>query len=227
MLSTSSMTFLPIRNWRECDSYEDIFRDIRLIDTTKDIAYESSLLYDTLCGQSWTLGGDRECMWKVFSNLNNGIDDIAVLVKSTVGDMKQLIDYSFHQDGCTIHFNTSKIDNVTYLSEAEIKSWVASIKTIKPEDVMEYAVKAAFLKRERRENGYDYTQEHEVRCVAWGDDEQDNRNNGIVFKNLSPSLFKEFILDPRLSDDVAQQIREQLIDRGIDPGIIRKSSLQI
>ncbi len=221
LLATHELSFQKVSAWKTTDPFEDIFRECTLHSPDLICALHVSNFCDQLYGQSWTLQADKMHMWKEFSIIDDSLEKVSVLVKTTVSDLQSIIGYSTVINGYSF-FNTRRVGKVSYLEQNEIISWIESLKNINPTEIQQYAEVAAFIKRKKRNDGYDYSREEEIRCLAWGEDEEKDL---FIFKDVDTMVFSEYVLDPRLTRDQSIFVKERLMELGVDEKIIHPSHL--
>lgn len=220
-LSEHKMSFNTISAWKKTDKFEDIFLGCNLRNPNFICALPVSTFCDRLYGQSWTLEADKLHMWEQYSTIDNTLENVSVMLKTRVSDMERVMGCYIKGDAGYIMFPDTKVAAVDYKNEDEIIEWISSIETIRPEEIQRLAVQAAFLKRKKNREGYNYETENEIRCVT----SDNSGKERLTFNDVSPNIISEYTLDPRLTGSQIKKIREQLIQLGVKPKDIHTSSI--
>ena len=76
----------------------------------KDILVSTEEIIDRTYGQSWTLKEESDAMWRIYSNIKNGIKDSAVRIKVRVDNLFNVV---YTDDGCMA---TTSIGQVQYVN---------------------------------------------------------------------------------------------------------------
>lgn len=217
MLRNEENHFVKVSSWADNeggDSFEGLFQRLNLYCDDQHYQIKVSQCCDQLYGQSWTFIPDTWPMWASYSHPDN-IDNVAVLVRTTVNHLVTMMIDSFDYSGHNIDFVTNQIGRVEYKNQKEIDEWLLSLGRFPIEKVQEYNLRYSLLKRKS------YSFEHEIRCLAWGEDMDKEQKSFHIEK----SMFDQFICDPRLGSSAFDRIRKRLLELKIDGNLVIKSSL--
>lgn len=204
MLETRKLRFDNIKKWE--DVYENFVdkEDIILLNSKRETI--SSL---ACYGQSWTTLEESDAMWRIYSPTRQ-----AVRVSSTYPLIRRVF-WAWnknHKDNLII----PTIDYVFYAGEDEINKWLLSNTPINHWAFLELQDEGLFIKR------LEFEHEREVRVVF--SSYKDKRD--FVEIDFDPhQVFREIVIDPRVSEDEFVEQRDNLIARGFDGAKIRKSTL--
>lgn len=212
------MEFTKVSSWKTGDSFEDLLRDLSSVSTDGTLAIANSTACDPLFGQSWTIDSNKSGQWEHFAKGYDCLDKVNIMVKTTISDLMNLIDDSvLCHNKSIITFNDRIIGRVKYKTEEEIKNWLSSLGAFPIEKVQDLYAQYALFKRRNNDYGVDYTIEDEVRCLAWGvDDDADV----ITFQPFNPSIFSGYVVDPNASKEISLIVREELINLGVAPNAL-------
>ena len=206
MLETGKFRFDNIKKWE--DVYENFVdkEDVNLLNSTKD----GNMLGSTLFGQSWTTQEESDAMWRIYSNAG-------YVVRVVTG-----YPLLFHVlvEWMTDHKDTPMtitIDHVYYADENEINEWLLSNSPMNLWAFIELREEGIFIKRREFEH------EKEVRAILRS---SKNDKREYIELNFDPNkVFREIVIDPRVSEDEFIRQRDCLVNRGFDMSKIRKSTL--
>lgn len=180
----------------------------------KDILVSAEEIIDRTYGQSWTLKEESDAMWRIYSNIKNGIKDSAVRIKVSVDNLFNVV---YTDDGCMA---TTSIGQVQYVNAEKFEE----IRGRMSEDASgasnfsELVNKCLFTKREP------FAHEEEVRIIISKSTEKPS-DEYIEYNIHDLTIFEEFILDPRLKEMEVCSVMEQIKQYDIPGERIRKSSL--
>jgi len=201
------------------DPYENFFlKQNFVLRNGKRVSREMiDLCFSGIFGQSWTKKKSSDAMWRIYSLIPNksncikDLGDVAVRIKTLPQQIMDEIAPSLR--GCS-----AEIREVEYKTEYEIKEWVKHLPTITQDNMANLILTSLFLKRDSFEH------EDEVRLIIHVPSE---KQFGEVLRiPITPiRIVSEFVMDPRLSNDLVTIIRNELIHLGVDKGKIRKSRL--
>ncbi len=206
MLETGKFRFDNIKKWE--DVYENFVdkEDVNLLNSTKD----GNMLGSTLFGQSWTTQEESDAMWRIYSNTGYVVRVMTVYPLL----FHVLVDWmTDHKDTPT----TITIDHVYYADENEINEWLLSNSPMNLWAFIELQEEGIFIKRREFEH------EKEVRALLRS---SINDKREYIELNFDPhKVFREIVIDPRVSEDEFIRQRDCLVNRGFDMSKIRKSTL--
>lgn len=205
MLDTKVFRFDNIKKWE--DVYENFVdkEDVNLLNS-KHTNLHRSVYY----GQSWTTQEESDAMWRIYSDAKYSVRVMTVypLLFSVLVEW-----ITRHRDNTM----TITIDRVFYADEDEINKWLLSNSPMNFWAYNELLSEGLFIKRREFEH------EKEVRVVLRGSykDEKD-----YIELDFDPNkVFREIVIDPRVSDDEFILQRDSLVAHGFDVNKIRKSTL--
>lgn len=216
-LSQNKMEFMPISSWIKTDSFEGLFHRLHIKSIDHSIVVNVINACDALYGQCWTVDSAIKDQWEHFSWKGKDIGEIRIKVKTTIKDICGLIDDTIISDEHDIIFDDRIIGRVKYKTDDEITDWLCSLGPFPIEKVQELSVQYALMKRIVNEKGINYTVEDEVRCLVWGESGNPEK---LVFKLPDPGIFTEFEIDPYISTDLHNIVRNGLIKEGVAPDSI-------
>lgn len=206
MLETGKFRFDNIKKWE--DVYENFVdkEDVNLLNSTKD----GNMLGSTLFGQSWTTQEESDAMWRIYSNTGYVVRVMTVYPLLFHVLVEWMTD---HKDTPT----TITIDHVYYADENEINEWLLSNSPMNLWAFIELQEEGIFIKRREFEH------EKEVRAILRS---SKNDKREYIELNFDPhKVFREIVIDPRVSEDEFIRQRDCLVNRGFDMSKIRKSTL--
>ena len=160
-------------------------------------------------GQSWTTREESDAMWRIYSNAGSAVrvKTVYPLLFCALGDWNEK-----HKDD--IIWPT--IDYVNYADEDEINKWLQSNSPMNYWAFGELQREGLFVKRREFEH------EKEVRVIMRSHKEE----RDYIEIDFDPhKVFREIVIDPRVSEDEFTRQRDNLIARGFDGNKIRKSTL--
>ena len=215
ILEEKKMSFKRVLSWasNDGDSFEALFSRQRLKSDGNEVLKVSDFC-SYLYGQSWTSLPDTFEMWCNLSDLMK-LENVAVMVRTRVSSLMSVMDDSIKHYGHSISFNDRLIGKVEYLQQNQIDEWFLSLGSFHAEDVANYQIQYALMKR----RSFEY--ENEIRCLAWEADKKED----ILSFDILPNMFDEFVLDPRLTAEESQKVCLILRDLGISRMKIKQSSL--
>ena len=216
ILTSKKMRFNRVSSWSDKDSFEALFRGYFLVSSDKSAVVAVSDACEMLYGQSWTLTPNTMAMWDRYSS-TFCLDNAAIMVKTTVGDIRRTIEDSVQVGNNSIVFNDRMIEKMHYFEEGEINEWFRSLGAFPVEKVQDYNILYAFLKRKKQRCPFvDFTIEDEVRCLAWGSDSEDS----YIEFSIDDKLFHDYMIDPRLCERRRDKLKAKLIKLGVPGKII-------
>lgn len=161
------------------DPHEDIVGRLPVNDALPKHQYHAFRNFDSFFGQSWSLNGNSDAMWKIYSKNNEGL-----LIKSTIKKFSLIQDIELALFGKIIYYNDLK-EGLTKMSEEELKRTNTD------------NLKLSLLKRKAFEH------EDEVRFITSNKhikSEFESKANSVEL-DLDPQSFLEnIIIDPRAPD---------------------------
>lgn len=206
MLETGKFRFDNIKKWE--DVYENFVdkEEICLLNSKRD------KMYGRVCyGQSWTEQEESDAMWRIYSPAKNTVrvKTVYPLIHSVFGEWNK-----DHQDNPI----WPTIDRVFYADEDEINKWLVSNTPMNHWAFIELQCESLFIKRREFEH------EKEVR-VIFTDYKQEEEKEYVEVDFDPNKVFREIVVDPRVSDEEFAQQRDSLVACGYEGNRIRKSTL--
>lgn len=205
MFETKVIRFDNIKKWE--DVYENFVdkEDIHLLNSKRDDIFRS-----TYYGQSWTVQEESDAMWRIYSpkRLSVRVMTAFPLIFGVCGSWNE-------KHGDAPMWPT--IDYVSYAGEDEINKWLMSNSPMNYWAFSEMQTEGLFIKR------LEFAHEMEVRVILRNDkmDEQE-----YIELEFDPhKLFREIVIDPRVSGDEYIRQRDSLVEQGYGIEKIRKSTL--
>lgn len=170
-------------------------------------------------GQSWTTREETDVMWRIYSKEDNtgGVNKSRILFGVRIGTTaRKLLKLIYVDDSSMAN---AWIGKVRYMSEAEINQTLSGgISAINN------ALADSFF---NKRNEFDH--EWEFRAMTLLDSNTIRKTQSykrIAFDVLDMEDFIEsYVLDPRLTPDNYDILRNQLITMGVNPSKIKQSSL--
>lgn len=170
-------------------------------------------------GQSWTTRGETDAMWRIYSkeDKTNGVNNTRIFygvrIETTV---RKLLDVIYVDDSSMAN---TWIGKVRYMTESEINQTLSGgVK-----GVNDALANSFFNKR------IEFDHEKEFRAMTLLDSLTISKTcnyKRIAFDIADIEDFIEsYVLDPRLSLDNYNLLREQLISLGVNPAKIKQSLL--
>ena len=204
MLETKVLRLDNIKKWE--DVYENFVdkEDINLLNSSRE-----EMMPTVYYGQSWTTREESDAMWRIYSNAGSAVrvKTVYPLLFCALGDWNEK-----HKDD--IIWPT--IDYVNYADEDEINKWLQSNSPMNYWAFGELQREGLFVKRREFEH------EKEVRVIMRSHKEE----RDYIEIDFDPhKVFREIVIDPRVSEDEFTRQRDDLIARGFDGNKIRKSTL--
>lgn len=206
MLETGKMRFDNIKKWE--DVYENFVdkEEISLLNSKRD------KMFGRACyGQSWTEQEESDAMWRIYSRGNHSsvrVMSVYPLIYNVFGDWSEK-----HKDNPI----WPTIDRVFYADEDEINKWLVSNTPMNHWAFIELQCESLFIKRS------EFNHEKEVRVIFSTYNKEEKEYIEVDFD--PNKVFREIVIDPRVSDEEFAQQRASLIERGYDGDKIRKSTL--
>lgn len=204
MLETKVLRLDNIEKWE--DVYENFVdkEDINLLNSSLKVMMPS-----VYYGQSWTTREESDAMWRIYSNRGSAVKVKTVypLLFGALANWNKK-----HKDD--IIWPT--IDFVNYADEDEINKWLQSNSPMNYWAFLELQNESLFVKRREFEH------EKEVRVIMKSHKEKKD----YIEIDFDPyKMFREIVIDPRVSEDEFSRQRDNLIARGFDGNKIKKSTL--
>lgn len=215
MIQNSNLYFGRVSSWE--DVYENWFLKEQMVLPSGEKGSATDLMQGVF-GQSWTLQGESDAMWRIYSKVDKKqpdyLDDTAVRIKT---NGRKLFDVIYRDDK---DYNSSYIGAVSYLSQDDFLNMQNSLSPLNPLDLSEVFVKSYFFKRTPFEH------EKEVRPILIYTPTHENfGKDGVSFDIDFDNLIDEMVTDPRLTLDEYRTIRGQLIGLGAKSNKVRNSEL--
>lgn len=172
---------------------------------------------DAIYGQSWSLKGESDAMWRIYSHEHK-----SVRIKTTIG---KLFDVIYTNDDCMVNSYIGIIDYTTKKDIVDvIKQYSKTGITI--QDFAAQAINMSFVKRNN------FSHEQEVRILKTLSTEEFNARKRagedvsyLEFDIIFNDLIDEICLDPVLSLSEVRNQKKQLRAVGVDDKKIKKSVL--
>ncbi len=204
MLETKVLRLDNIKKWE--DVYENFVdkEDINLLNSSRE-----EMMPTVYYGQSWTTREESDAMWRIYSNTGSAVrvKTVYPLLFCALADWNKK-----HKDD--IIWPT--IDYVNYADEDEINRWLQSNSPMNYWAFGELQREGLFVKRREFEH------EKEVRVIMQSHKEEKD----YIEIDFDPyKVFREIVIDPRVSEDEFTRQRDNLIARGFDGNRIKKSTL--
>ena len=165
---------------------------------------------ENVFGQSWTICPETDAMWRIYSP---ELEYNAIRIKTTV---EKLYDTLFQSDS---NMADTYIGLVQYKAQKDIEAAILSLSPLDVIDFLSVVVNGAFIKRT------EFSHEQEVRIVKILDSEQSTKAGELLYFPINSQFIEELCIDPRASDQITQQLTNDLVNAGASPNIITKSSL--
>ena len=204
MLETKKLRLYNIKKWE--DVYENFVdkEDIHLLNSER----EELKLSSYYC-QSWTAQEESDAMWRIYSNGGAVVRVMTVypLIYCALGGWND----NHKEDPIW-----PTIDYVFYADEEEINKWLLLNTPMNYWAFGELQSEGIFIKRREFEH------EKEIRVVM--------RSNIIEKEYIEivfdpNQVFREIVIDPRVSEEEFIRQRDCLIEHGFDGKKIKKSTL--
>jgi hypothetical protein len=204
MLETKVLRLDNIKKWE--DVYENFVdkEDINLLNSSRE-----EMIPTVYYGQSWTIREESDAMWRIYSNTGSAVrvKTVYPLLYCALADWNK----KYKDD---IIWPT--IDYVNYADEDEINRWLQSNSPMNYWAFGELQREGLFVKRREFEH------EKEVRVIMQTHKEEKD----YIEIDFDPyKVFREIVIDPRVSEDEFTRQRDNLIARGFDGNKIKKSTL--
>ncbi|MBO4529899.1 MAG: DUF2971 domain-containing protein [Paludibacteraceae bacterium] len=194
------------------DVYENFFLKNEFV--FKNLSGSGKRLIGCVYGQSWTLQGESDAMWRIYSNKYR--ESCAVRIKTTVGKLFSVI-YPVDSKN-PVHDTSTFIGRVNYLTDEELIQWQQ--RSIPASEMLRVMMESFFVKRKPFEH------EQEVRIIRTiPGDFSDVGVEFLEFEINPHQLIDEFVIEPRLTDAQCEGVRSQLIELGVSPEKISQSDL--
>ena len=149
-------------------------------------------------------------MWRIYSPKP---EYNAIRIKTTV---EKLYDTLFQSDS---NMADTYIGLVQYKAQKDIEAAILSLSPLDVIDFLSVVFNGAFIKRT------EFSHEQEVRIVRILDSEQSTKTGELLYFPINSQFIEELCIDPRASDQITQQLTNDLVNAGASPNIITKSSL--
>ena len=160
---------------------------------------------DSLYGQCWSFHVETDAMWRIYSPQN---DKRGVKLKTTIKDL-----FSSLYISCPAYKDISCfVGRVTYLSKAGIETALSKVNAT---DSSGRGIAATLLIKRKA-----FAPEREVRLVYFNNDPA--FTSDIFTYSIDPNaLFKDAVLDPRLSDKEVFYWKQQFRKSGFTNRVIQ------
>ena len=197
-------------------TWEDVYENFFL---KNEFVYEgmngcAKSLQGCVYGQSWTLQDESDAMWRIYSGKYRG--NCAVRIRTTVG--KLLSVFSSERDKEEPSDPSVYIGRVKYLTDDDLLDWQE--QPIWVEDMSRMIRDSFFLKR------LPFEHEQEVRVIKMLPGEFRNVGIDHLLFNIDPfSVIDEYVIEPRLKEEQATDVKEKLVSLGVDAQKVRQSDL--
>lgn len=160
----------------------------------------SKEMQSRLYGQCWTDIYETDAMWRIYSHFGRDNDNIAIRVSTTIGKMKEALKEQYYD-----------IRSIKYESQSHIEQFPPLFVG----DLEQFLKDSSFVKRKEFEH------EKEIRVVI----ENDIVKTNLLSVKIPIDFFDEYMLDPRLTYEQEESIRNSLVSRGALSEKIHKSEL--
>ncbi len=194
------------------DVYENFFLKNEFV--FRNLSGNGKRLIGCVYGQSWTLQGESDAMWRIYSNKYR--ESCAVRIKTTVGKLFSVI-YPLDSKN-PVHDTSTFIGRVDYLTDEELIKWQQ--RSIPASEMMRVMIESFFVKRKPFEH------EQEVRIIRTiPGDFSDVGVEFLEFEIDPHQLIDEFVIEPRLTTEQSDEVKRKLVDLGVAADKIRQSDL--
>lgn len=194
------------------DVYENFFLKNEFV--YGEMRGRADSLQGCVFGQSWTLQDESDAMWRIYSGKYRG--NCAVRIRTTV---QKLLDVVFPQKTSQEkHASTTFLGKVLYWSDDDLWDW--QTQPVMVEDMSRKIRDSFFIKR------LPFEHEQEVRVIKNLPGEFRGLGIDCLLFEVDPfDLIDEFVIEPRLAEDQADEVRSKLIGLGVEAKKIRQSDL--
>lgn len=212
LVSKKELYINKVSTWD--DVYENWFLKENFILPNGNIATAKGLIPGVF-GQCWTTLKESDAMWRIYSSIEAGKDDIAVKIRTSA---RKLYDCVYLKDDDMVNVYIGKVHYVSLEKFREIQDSVSPLSNSKINSVL---TNSYFLKRNTFEH------EQEVRIILlYATDQHEKFGKEALSFSIDPyDLIEEFVIDPRVSTIECEEIAKQLIDLGCDKNKIYQSDL--
>ena len=217
MLKNRTIFVSKITKWE--DVYENFFLKQKFC-TECGMEISQELLSDCfpgIFGQSWTLQKSSDAMWRIYSQIAEGsdLDDTAVRIETT--PQKLLTQIGQYNSEGTLGLLLKAVE---YKSSEEIDEWLTKIQPITKNNMADLIIKSLFIKR------LDFQHEKEVRLIAHKKNDDKSSRHDYFESVIDPFfMISEYVVDPRVDDVKYEQMKNLLVQLGVEAQRIRKSQL--
>lgn len=198
-----------VRTWE--DVYENYFLKQNLYFQGKRI--DSKDVEGSYFGMSWSLLSESDAMWRIYSKAGTDfvdIDSVGIKVETTA---YKLLTTFFKR----VYNSPAFIYKVDYRSQEEIEGHLAYVKSA---NVGEEIRRSLFTKRE------EFSHESEARVIVGIDTTPSVENMEYCDVGFDPyDMFDGFVIDPRVTPEQEEQIRNLLHEAGVQDDKVSKSQL--
>lgn len=216
MLKNKKLRIDKITTWE--DPYENFFLKEEFYTSNhiyKTIPIGTSEVSERIYGQSWTLKEESDAMWRIYSNINQGICNIAVKLKIKVDDLFSLV---YTDNSCMA---TTSIGSVEYKSKGEFNASRNGLaKDASITDITNLIQSCLYIKRDS------FSHEEEVRIIV-SNDTGTKKLDFLEYDMPNLNVFTELVLDPRVTEEQEKNILEILKKAGMSKEVVRKSDLYV
>ena len=219
LLEKQVLFFSNVLNWE--DPYENFLFKQNVV-TETGTPFRMNRSCPVYFGQCWTTLSESDAMWRIYSVKMNDLkldvkklNDVAIKIKVESESLENCIRDKFH----FLKGYEVKCGSVNYTESEEILDAVKHAYHMEFSNIQSMFLSSLFIKREA------FKHEHEYRFVVQIP-RNDQRSKGIGIEiPFDTANIYEFVVDPRISDSLYEQIKISLHRLGIDYRRIAKSKL--
>lgn len=190
-----------VNDWQ--DVYENFLFKQPLI--LEDGTYADWLSYtDCIYGQCWTYLKSSDAMWRIYSKLPNNQEElgrIAVRIQTTP---KKLMDVFYTSDMSSVNLH---LGNVNYKNDEELNAWLQNHKGIRMAELTDIMFESLCIKR----MPFKHEEEFRVIIMEEHSPEHSFHPKFLAFDIDPEILFDEIVIEPRLKNEYAEKIKEQIL----------------
>lgn len=217
MINNNKLRIDQIISWD--DPYENVFlkQKYQTLITPGMANISVDDVRDAIYGQSWSLKGESDAMWRIYSHNHN-----SVRIKTTIG---KLFDVIYFNDTCMVD---AYIGIIKYTTKKDIVDVIKHYSTngITIQDFAKQAINMSFIKR----NNFSHEQEVRILKTLSTEDFNARKDSGLHTSYLEfdidfGTLIDEICLDPILSLSELRKQKKQLRAAGVPDRKMKKSAL--
>ena len=219
ILQTKSLYFSNVLNWE--DPYECFLFKQRIF-TESGGDFKNSGFCPVYFGQCWTTRKESDAMWRIYSVKSKDLkqdkeklEDVAIKI-----EIESVVLEKNLQNLC--RYNTEKkieCREVIYTDSDYIKDAIKNIHQMNFYNIQDLMLKSLFYKRKSFEH------ECEYRFIVQVPPQEVEPQASHMMIDFDATAIKEYIADPRLSDEQFQRIKSELVSLKVDEYKIKKSKL--